>query len=71
MQKTADPKVVGNRLRALRGCRTRTGTAREIGISYSMLTKCEYGLRIPGEDIRKKIADYYGVSVKSIFYAQE
>lgn len=61
-----DLKRIGKRLRALRGCRTMKGICRETGISYSMLTKMEYGTRKPGGEVLKKLAEYYGVSERSI-----
>ena len=68
MQKTKDPIEISKVLRELRGVRTRTGVAKEIGISYSMLTKIEDGIRTPSDDLQKRIANYYGVPVENIFY---
>ena len=67
-KKKVDPKVAGERMRKLRGIRTRTGVARELGISYSLLSFYECGERSPSPANRKKIADYYGVTEDSIFY---
>ena len=66
----ADPKVVGERLKAVRGIRTRTGVAKELGISYSLLSFYEIGERVVSPKNRKKIADYYGVSEESLFYIE-
>lgn len=63
----ADPKVVGERLRKLRGIRTRTGAAKELGISYSLLAFYECGERFPSPANQEKLANYYGVSKESIF----
>ena len=63
----ANPKMVGERLRKLRGIRTRTGAAKELGISYSLLAFYECGERFPSPVNQQKLADYYGVSVESIF----
>lgn len=71
MQKPKDPKETGKILRQLRGIRTRTGVAKELNISYSMLCKIESGARIPGDELQQRIADYYGVSLDGIFYAHE
>ena len=67
-KRKADPKAVGKRLRELRGIRTRTGVAKELGISYSLLSFYESGGRSPSPVNQKKLADYYGVSEDSIFY---
>lgn len=58
---------VGKRLRELRGIRTRTGVAREIGIPYSTLQAYEEGTRVPSGRNKKKLSDYYGVPVREIF----
>lgn len=58
---------VGKKLRELRGIRTRTGVAREIGMAYSTLESYEMGYRFPSAKAQQRIADYYGVSKVSIF----
>ena len=58
---------VGKRLRQLRGIRTRTGVAREIGISYSALAFYENGDRNPSEKAKKLLADYYGLPKELLF----
>ena len=68
MRNPRDPKEVGKELRSLRGIRTRTGVAGELGISYSMLCKIEDGIRVPGDELKQQIAKYYGVSVDRLFY---
>ena len=60
--------AVGRRLTELRGCRTRTGVARELGIAYSSLCNYEHGRRIPTDDVKIKIARYYGQHVGQIFF---
>ena len=69
MEKTVDMVEAGKRLRKLRGIRTRTGVARELGISYAALCFYEGGQRQPSGPVKKKLADYYGTTVESIFYA--
>ena len=70
---TKDKKAieVGKRLRELRGIRTRTGLARELGIPYSTLQSYEDGTRNPPEEFKDKVAKYFGVSKKSIFYTNK
>lgn len=70
MEKTIDPKLIGKRLRELRGIRTKAGVARELGISYSAMCQYEYGLRVPRDDIKLKFARYYEVPVESIFFTE-
>lgn len=71
MRKPRDPVEVGNTLRELRGIRVRTGVARELHISYSMLCKLEDGRRAASDDMKERIANYYGVSADDIFYTNE
>lgn len=69
MDRNIRAKEIGKRLRELRGVKTRTGVARELGISYSALCKYEDGLKIPGDDTKVRLADYYQRTVQEIFFA--
>lgn len=71
MKKPRDPIEVGKTLRELRGIRVRTGVSRELHISYSMLCKLEDGRRAASDEMKERIAKYYGVSVGDIFYTNE
>lgn len=61
-------KIIGLRLRKLRGDRSIATIANQIGISKSALAMYERGERIPRDEIKIKIAKYYGVSVLDIFF---
>lgn len=61
-------KIIGKRLVSLRGSKTRENVAKDIGISVSALSMYEIGERIPRDNIKVMIAQYYGVSVQSIFF---
>lgn len=63
-------KRIGNKLRELRGIRTRVGVAKELGISNNALGFYETGKRIPPDDVKIKIASYYNCSVEEIFFAK-
>lgn len=66
-----DPVVIGARLRKLRGGKTLETMSSETGISRSALNMYELGERTP-RDMRKiQLAEYFGVSVESIFFAAE
>lgn len=67
-----DPKKIGDKLRKLRerAGLTKKFLARQFGCSYSTVCSWEYGERIPNDGMKKKIADYYGVSV-NIFFEDE
>ena len=60
---------VGNKLRELRGNRSREEVSAALGISKSALTMYELGYRNPRDVIKVLIADYYGVGVGDIFFA--
>ena len=55
-------------LRAQRGM-SRAALAREIGVSEAAVQYYETGQRSPRDEIKVKIANFFGVSVLDIFYA--
>ena len=59
----------GKKLKELRGKRSYKEIANALGISESAYVKYERGERIPRDSIKKKIADFFGTSVESIFFA--
>ena len=71
MTKPEDAKVIGERLREIRGIRPRTKVADQLGVSRSSMAKYEAGLRIPRGKVKEQIAKYYGVSVEEIFYVHQ
>lgn len=60
----------GERLRQLRGIRTRTGVAKVLSVPYSTLQSWEDGNREPNGRAKQMLADYYGVTVEDIFFAE-
>ena len=52
----------------LRGDKTQKEVSEAIGISTSTLGMYETGERIPRDDIKKKIAKYYDVSIEYLFF---
>lgn len=60
--------TIGQKLRKLRGKRTKQTVADAIGVSYSSYVKYERDERHPGDEVKKRIANYFGVSVQSIFF---
>ena len=61
--------TIGKRLRDLRGNIPRAEAAKAIGVSVSALTMYENGQRIPRDQIKVKIAEYYHRTVGEIFFA--
>ena len=66
-----DRKTISEKLIELRGAKTQDVAAHEIGISTSALSMYECGERIPRDEIKIKIAKYYGVTVGEIFFEEE
>lgn len=62
-------KVIGEKLKDLRGDRKRLVAAKDLGISKSALAMYENGERTPRDEIKIKIAKYYGISVQEIFFS--
>lgn len=63
-----DRAKISKNLIALRGEKSREEVAYNIGISSSALSMYETGQRVPRDEIKLKIAEYYGVDVQSIFF---
>ncbi len=63
-------KNIGKKLRALRGSKSVQTVAKENGISPSAVSMYESGLRVPRDDVKVRLANYYGVPVESIFFAE-
>ena len=61
----------GRKLRELRGCRTAQEVAESLGISESSLLMYERGERNPRDDVKALLADYYGMSICELFYADD
>lgn len=64
-----DAKKIGLRLRELRGNIARSFVADACGVSVSALSMYENGDRIPRDDVKVRIAKFFGKSVQQIFYA--
>lgn len=63
-----DKKEIGTRLAALRGDISRENLAKDLGISVSAIQMYETGERVPRDEIKIKIANYFNRSVQSIFF---
>lgn len=64
-----DPKQIRTRLVDLRGKRSQSEVAQAVGISPSALSMYEAGERIPRDEIKERLAEYYETDVQSIFFA--
>lgn len=67
---TVDKQKMAENLRKLRGNRTQEEVAKALEISISALSMYERGERVPRDEVKLRIADYYGRSVQYIFFKQ-
>jgi transcriptional regulator with XRE-family HTH domain len=58
----------GEKLKKLRGRKTQEVIAREIGITSSSWAMYERNERIPRDEVKIKIANFFGVSVQELFF---
>lgn len=63
-----DRKIIGERLRQLRGSRTQKEVAEALNVSEMSISLWERGERVPSDDLKIKIAAYFKKSVQSIFF---
>lgn len=63
-----DRTKISKKLITLRGNVPRVIVAADLNISESALGMYETGKRIPKDDIKIKIADYYNKTVQEIFF---
>ncbi len=64
-----DSEKIARILVDLRGSRSRAEVAAALNLSVSAVAMYENGDRIPRDETKLKIAEYYGKSVEEIFYA--
>ena len=60
--------TIGEKIRRLRGKESIQCAADALGVSRSALVKYERNERIPRDEVKRRIADRYGVSVQDIFF---
>lgn len=63
--------LIGKKLRELRGEIPRAEVAEAVGISISALTMYETGQRIPRDQIKVKLAEFYNTTVQELFFTPE
>ena len=59
----------GMKLRALRGDKSMQTVADEVGITKSALAMYERDERTPRDEVKVKLANYYGQTVQSLFFS--
>ena len=67
-----DMMTFAGKLRELRkgSGKTASEVADAVGVVESAILNYENGLRAPRDDVKKRIADYYGVSVGALFFGE-
>lgn len=60
---------VGEKLRQLRGEKTQEEIARALGITKSSYAMYERGERVPRDEVKIRIAAFFGVSVQDLFFS--
>lgn len=68
MKDKINASAIGERLKRLRGDRTLKEVSERVGISESALSMYENGARIPRDEIKIKLANYYKKTIQSIFF---
>ena len=58
----------GEKLKELRGAKTQAAAAKDIGITKSALAMYERNERVPRDEAKVMIANYYGVSIQDLFF---
>lgn len=66
-----DVERIGKTLVELRGDKTQVQVANDLNISDAALSAYEQGTRIPRDEVKIRIAKYYGVKVADIFFSEE
>ena len=62
---------MGRKLVALRGDVPWEKVARNVGISVSALQMYECGKRVPRDEIKMALAEYYETDVEALFFEQK
>ena len=63
-----NPAAVGKKLRMLRAIRTLKQVENETGISQARLGNYEHGTRVPNDEAKVILSNYYGITVQDLFY---
>ena len=58
---------MNEKLIELRGNRSQEDVAKALGISVSALSMYKQGNRIPRDEIKIRMAEYYGISLDALF----
>ena len=62
--------TTSSKLRKLRAKKTQEQVAQDLGVSLSAYVKYENGIRVPRDDIKRRLATYYNSTVQDIFFSE-
>lgn len=62
-------KKIGERLQRLRGSRTQKEVAEAVGVTPMAISLYESGERVPRDEIKVRLANYYKRTVNFIFFS--
>ena len=63
-----DKETIGERVKELRGNKTQKEVADACNISIAALAMYETGQRIPRDEVKVRLANYYHRNVQTIFF---
>ncbi len=63
-----DSMTIGKRLLELRGSIPRKTICKAVNITYTALSNYENGLRIPRDEVKVALANFFGKTVEEIFF---
>lgn len=68
-KKNCKAEIIGKRLKKIRKSKglTRAKVAEETGITNSALANYENGIRIPRDEAKKALSNYYNISIDIFF----
>ena len=65
-----NPEEIGKAIKEMRGNRSQQEIADAIGCTKMAISQYENGQRMPNDDMKVSIANYFGVTVGSLFFTQ-
>ena len=69
MDRANRAQMIGEKLKALRGEKTQQEVADAIGVTAMAISQYERGERVPNDEMKVRIADYFHKGVSEIFFA--
>lgn len=63
--------LIAEKLKMARGEKTRKEVCEAVGISRNALMMYENGKRIPKDEIKIRLANFYNKGIEELFFAQE